>query len=155
MRYIILCLLLVGCSSTENQKADLVPEPNIVLNGDDTSYWEPTVKVAPVYPALMAQRGQMGCVNVSYVITSEGNIANPRVIKAYPESGFEKASIKAVMKFQYIPSVNNIDRVPIRTNNLFTYTIDTGFGSKKMEDINVFLHEKCQVDLTSLLKGTH
>ena len=60
---------------------------------------------------------------MSYIITSEGRVANPVVVKAMPDNTFDRASIEAVSKFAYRSAEANTSREPVRTNNIFTYIV--------------------------------
>lgn len=70
----------------------------------------PIVRVAPVYPARALSRGLEGFVDLSFTVTSTGSVENPIVLQS-TSSLFERAAIRAVLKFKYKPRV--VDGVPV------------------------------------------
>ena len=70
----------------------------------------PIVRVAPVYPARALSRGLEGFVDLSFTVTTTGSVENPIVIQS-TSSLFERAAIRAVLKFKYKPRV--VDGVPV------------------------------------------
>ncbi len=70
----------------------------------------PIVRVAPVYPARALSRGLEGFVDLSFTVTSAGTVKDPVVIQS-SSSLFERAAIRAVLKFKYKPRV--VDGVPV------------------------------------------
>ena len=70
----------------------------------------PIVRVAPVYPARALSRGLEGFVDLSFTVTPAGTVENPVVIQS-TSSLFERAAIRAVLKFKYKPRV--VDGVPV------------------------------------------
>ena len=70
----------------------------------------PIVRVAPVYPARALSRGLEGFVDLSFTVTTTGTVKDPVVIQS-TSSLFERAAIRAVLKFKYKPRVQ--DGVPV------------------------------------------
>lgn len=70
----------------------------------------PIVRVAPVYPARALSRGLEGFVDLSFTVTTAGTVIDPVVIQS-TSSLFERAAIRAVLKFKYKPRV--VDGVPV------------------------------------------
>src|SRR5210317_311413 len=70
----------------------------------------PIVRVAPVYPARALSRGLEGFVDLSFTVTTAGTVENPIVLQS-TSSLFERAAIRAVLKFKYKPRV--VDGVPV------------------------------------------
>ncbi|MDH3778911.1 MAG: energy transducer TonB [Gammaproteobacteria bacterium] len=70
----------------------------------------PIVRVAPVYPARALSRGLEGFVDLSFTVTTTGSVENPIVLQS-TSSLFERAAIRAVLKFKYKPRV--VDGVPV------------------------------------------
>lgn len=71
----------------------------------------PIVKVQPVYPRRALQRGIEGYVIVEFVVTKNGSVRDPVVVEAEPEGVFDRAAMKAALKFKYKPRV--VDGEPI------------------------------------------
>ena len=70
----------------------------------------PIVRVAPVYPARALSRGLEGHVDLSFTVTTTGTVRDPIVLFS-TSSLFERAAIRAVLKFKYKPRV--VDGVPV------------------------------------------
>jgi protein TonB len=77
----------------------------------------PIVRVAPVYPARALSRGLEGYVDLSFTVTSTGTVRDP-IVTFSSSSLFERAAIRAVLKFKYKPRV--VDGVPIDVPNVKT-----------------------------------
>lgn len=77
----------------------------------------PIVRVAPVYPARALSRGLEGFVDMSFTVTTAGTVKDPIVIQS-TSSLFERAAIRAVLKFKYKPRV--VDGVPVEVPGVKT-----------------------------------
>ena len=85
----------------------------------------PIVKVAPIYPRRAQTRGISGYCIVEYTVTTSGAIRDPRAVDCQPSGVFDKASVKASLKFKYKPRV--VDGEPIEVagvRNKFTYELE-------------------------------
>ena len=85
----------------------------------------PIVKVAPIYPRRAQTRGISGYCIVEYTVTTSGAIRDPFAVDCQPSGVFEKASLKASLKFKYKPRV--VDGEPIEVagvQNKFTYELE-------------------------------
>jgi periplasmic protein TonB len=77
----------------------------------------PIVRVAPVYPSRALSRGIEGFVDLSFTVTTAGTVENPVVIQS-TSSLFDRAAIRAVLKFKYKPRV--VDGEPVAVPNVKT-----------------------------------
>lgn len=77
----------------------------------------PIVRVAPVYPARALSRGLEGFVDLSFTVTTAGTVKDPVVIQS-TSSLFERAAMRAVLKFKYKPRV--VDGVPVEVPGVKT-----------------------------------
>lgn len=77
----------------------------------------PIVRVAPVYPARALSRGLEGFVDLSFTVTTAGTVRDPIVLQS-TSSLFERAAIRAVLKFKYKPRV--VDGVPVDVSGVKT-----------------------------------
>ncbi len=77
----------------------------------------PIVRVAPVYPARALSRGLEGYVDLAFTVTTTGTVRDPVVLQS-TSSLFERAAIRAVLKFKYKPRV--VDGVPVDVPNVKT-----------------------------------
>ena len=85
----------------------------------------PIVKVAPIYPRRAQTRGITGYCIVEYTVTTSGAIRDPVAVDCQPAGVFDKASVKASLKFKYKPRV--VDGEPIEVGgvqNKFTYELE-------------------------------
>jgi len=100
---------------------------NIGLGGGISSDGEylPIVKVAPIYPRRAQTRGIEGYCIIEYTVTKTGSIKDPIATDCSPTGIFDRASIKASLKFKYKPRV--VDGEPIEVagvRNKFTYELE-------------------------------
>ncbi|MXY55396.1 MAG: energy transducer TonB, partial [Gammaproteobacteria bacterium] len=65
----------------------------------------PIVRVQPTYPRRALTRGIEGWVLVEFVVTETGTVRDPVVLVADPPGFFERAALRAVVKFKYKPKV--------------------------------------------------
>lgn len=91
----------------------------------------PIVKVPPEYPSTALSRGIEGFCTVVYTVTETGATRDPEPIAdqcitkdGKPTSVFNRASVRAALKFKYKPKV--VDGKPVEVpgvKNRFTYTM--------------------------------
>ena len=77
----------------------------------------PIVRVAPVYPARALSRGLEGYVDLEFFVTPAGTVRDPVVVFS-TSSLFERAALRAVLKFKYKPRV--VDGVPVEVPGVKT-----------------------------------
>ena len=99
------------------------------LSSGDGEYL-PIVKVAPIYPRRAQTRGITGFCIVTYTVTTTGAIRDPYVeneTDCSPKGIFERASIKAALKFKYKPRVVDGQAIEVAgVQNKFTYELEGG-----------------------------
>ena len=91
--------------------------------GSDGEYL-PIVKVQPQYPRRALSRGIEGYVIVEFTVTTNGSVKDPVVVEAVPPNIFNRAAMKAALKFKYKPRV--IDGEPVEVpgvRNKITFAI--------------------------------
>ena len=79
----------------------------------------PIVKVAPIYPRRAQTRGISGYCIVEYVVTKTGSIRDPQAVDCQPSGVFDKASVKAALKFKY----KRDPRWPIQLRHIIDHEI--------------------------------
>jgi len=85
----------------------------------------PIVKVAPIYPRRAQTRGISGYCIVEYTVTTSGAIRDPVAVDCAPSGVFEKASVKAALKFKYKPRVVDGEAIEVAgVQNKFTYELE-------------------------------
>jgi protein TonB len=83
----------------------VTPTPLIAPVLDDEVI--PLVRIPPRYPRAASRRGIEGSVIVSFTITKNGQVFNPVIVSAKPENVFDKAALKAILKWKFKPKVVN------------------------------------------------
>ena len=103
-----------------------VPPPTVAQNVDiggpggmniAEGDYLPIVRVAPVYPSRALSRGIEGYVDLAFTVTTAGTVKDPVVIHS-TSSLFDRAAIRAVLKFKYKPRV--VDGQPVEVPNVKT-----------------------------------
>ena len=85
----------------------------------------PIVKVAPIYPRRAQSRGITGYCIVEYTVTTSGAIRDPKPVDCQPPGVFDKASVKASLKFKYKPRVVDGQAIEVPgVQNKFTYELE-------------------------------
>ncbi|MCX2980090.1 energy transducer TonB [Halieaceae bacterium IMCC14734] len=94
------------------------------LSASDGEYL-PIVKVAPIYPRRAQSRGIEGYCIIEYVVTKSGSIRDPVAVDCQPSGIFNKASLKASLKFKYKPRVVDGEAIEVAgVQNKFTYELE-------------------------------
>ena len=96
-----------------NNAAAMIAGGMNIAEGD----YLPIVRVAPVYPARALSRGLEGFVDLQFTVTTTGTVKDPIVLQS-TSSLFERAAIRAVLKFKYKPRV--VDGVPVEVPGVKT-----------------------------------
>lgn len=85
----------------------------------------PLVRMEPQYPRRAAERGIEGWVTVEFTVTEDGTVADPFILQAEPENIFNRAAIKAVLRFKYKPKVvNGVAQSVEGVRTRFTFQMD-------------------------------
>jgi len=63
--------------------------------------------VPPQYPNAALRRRQEGWVQVEFTVTSDGAVANARVLDADPPRTFDRAALDAVQRWSFNPALRN------------------------------------------------
>ncbi|MFC1672001.1 energy transducer TonB [Planctomycetota bacterium] len=66
-------------------------------------YPRPLVRVRPVYPHHARQKGIEGFAELVFVISPEGRVSNPHVIRSEPATIFDAAAKAAVTRWRFSP----------------------------------------------------
>jgi len=112
--------MIIGCSSpySKNESEDI-----LTLASKSNNFWKIVEFVEPVYPYHALSRGYEGCVNISFIIKSDGKVSSLRFLKSSLGKVFDMAALKAVSKYRYAPTKNNVSNTPIRTNIIIPFLI--------------------------------
>ncbi|HDZ15990.1 MAG TPA: energy transducer TonB [Methylophaga aminisulfidivorans] len=61
----------------------------------------PIFRDPPKYPRSARRRGIEGVVTISFIVTKDGRVRDPRIIKAEPANIFNDAALKAILKWKF------------------------------------------------------
>ena len=106
------------------------PSSKVKLNlkggiGASDGEYLPMVKVAPIYPRRAQTRGIQGYCTVEYTVTKTGATRDPIPVDCSPKGIFERASVKAALKFKYKPRVVDGEAIEgAGVQNKFTYELE-------------------------------
>ena len=78
----------------------------------DGSY-VPIFQVPPQSPRRAAERGIEGCVVLKYVVTEVGSVRDPEVIQSIPKGIFDRAAIRAALRYKYKPLIRDGNAVEV------------------------------------------
>ena len=76
-----------------------------VAAGSADGDYLPIVKVAPIYPPRALERGIEGYVILEFTVTKTGSVEDARVVEYEPSTLFNRAAIRAALKFKYKPRI--------------------------------------------------
>ena len=77
----------------------------------------PLVRVPAEYPMNALAKGVEGYVVLRFIVTESGTVRDPEVLRSEPEGVFDRAALRAVLRFKYQPQF--VDGVPVEVT---TYT---------------------------------
>ncbi len=117
----------------------------------------PKKRVSPKYPTRVAKMGGEGWVQISYVISEEGKVLEPRIIDSAGHNDLERAALRAIKKWTFEPAMENGE--PIQqcdTKVQMDFSISNGGVTKKFSQFyrQAMMHlEKKNIDeLTNMIK---
>lgn len=84
----------------------------------------PIVRVLPKYPAHALRRGVEGWVKVEFIISTDGNVSNSRVIAAQPSDEFNDAALAAIRQWKFKGKVINGQPATQRTIQTLSFKLD-------------------------------
>ena len=99
---------------------------------------EPIAQPAPPLPFSAKQRGISGKVVATFIVTTEGKVADIRIIES-PDPELSKSVIKTVQQWRYKPGMLNGRTVNTRAKQAFSFTLDaiepeSSAGSDKADE---------------------
>lgn len=84
----------------------------------------PIVVIRPMYPPEAVISGIEGWVKIEFTITALGTVINPRVVDARPARVFNRAAIRAILKWKFKPRVVAGVAVDRRASQVIDFTLD-------------------------------
>jgi protein TonB len=88
----------------------------------------PIVVIRPIYPREAAISGIEGWVKIEFTITETGTVKNPQVVDAEPARVFNRAAIRALLKWKFKPRVVEGVAVDRRASQIIDFTLDDDNG---------------------------
>lgn len=85
---------------------------------------QPIVRVPPQYPIRAAERGIEGWVLIEFTVTATGSVVEPTVIDADPPNTFNRAAMRAVVKWKYKPMMVSGKPVAWKTQVVLTFELE-------------------------------
>ena len=80
----------------------------------------------PSYPATAASRGTQGYVVVGFSVDEAGGVFDPYILESEPTKVFDRAALRAILKFKYKARMVNGKNVSTDGQRyLFTYKLDS------------------------------
>jgi len=83
----------------------------------------PTVKIKPAYPPRALRAGIEGVVTVEFIITPDGSVKDPVIIKADPPQMFEHAVLQAIRKWKFNPEIVDGKAIEKRARQDIRFTL--------------------------------
>jgi len=116
----------ISISSTPVKTEVTLSNDGYTMGAISEGKYLPVVKIAPIYPAVAADRGVEGYCTVVYTVTNNGRTSDIRVDQNDCTSRlFHRASIKAASKFKYKPMVRNGEAISVsNVKNRFKFELN-------------------------------
>lgn len=86
----------------------------------------PLVRIQPQYPRDAAMNQIEGWVRVEFTITETGTVTNPRVIDAQPPRVFDRAALRAILRWKFKPRIVEGVAVARTATQQIDFTLDGG-----------------------------
>lgn len=109
---------------------NVAPRPKFDFKGKragvfaDGSY-VPIFKVPPLYPRRAQERGIEGCVMLKFIVTKVGSVRNPVIEWSTPSGIFDRAAMRAAMKFKYKPQIRDGEAIEVKdVYNIIIFKIE-------------------------------
>ena len=109
---------------------NVAPRPKFDFKGKragvfaDGSY-VPIFKVPPIYPRRAQERGIEGCVMLKFIVTKVGSVRDPIIEWSTPSGIFDRAAMRAAMKFKYKPQIRDGEAIEVKdVYNIIIFKIE-------------------------------
>ena len=109
---------------------NVAPRPKFDFKGKragvfaDGSY-VPIFKVPPLYPRRAQERGIEGCVMLKFIVTKVGSVRDPVIEWSTPSGIFDRAAMRAAMKFKYKPQIRDGEAIEVKdVYNIIIFKIE-------------------------------
>jgi len=121
---VVVCLIslaLLGCSSTP--KILLTKKPIEVESKELINYWVPSQKTTKTASYIKKLPPASGFVFVRFLIDSNGNIFNPKIVDSDPSGAWNKVALNNLQNLHYTESKDNKEKIPVYSTLKFTFSV--------------------------------
>lgn len=84
----------------------------------------PLVRVPADYPLSALTRRIEGYVIVRFTVTESGSVIDPEILRSEPPEVFDRAALRAVVRFKYQPQFADGKPVQVKTYTKLTFVIE-------------------------------
>ncbi|MBO9492343.1 energy transducer TonB [Endozoicomonas sp. G2_1] len=108
---IISLLVIAGCKSTPERY--LTKPPITVEQSDLKDYWVHVSKEFSFKTGKLKQPKEPGFVKIMYLIDSNGEIFEPKIVESVPDGAWDKFALRALSNLHYAPAKANSSNRPV------------------------------------------
>ena len=90
----------------------------------------PVSRVNPEYPSGPLAQGKEGWVELSFVISETGDVLEPMIEQSSGGEPFERAALRAVEQWKYLPAMENGVPVERATKTIIRFQLESGGGGQ-------------------------
>lgn len=109
------------------------PPVNVVNTTAFQPGWSPTgsggpvrtIAVSPLYPESARRQQQEGWVELAFTVTPAGDVQDVEVLSAKPRGVFERAAVRAVMRWHFRPARHDGRPVSSRVRQVVKFRLDS------------------------------
>lgn len=84
----------------------------------------PIVRIEPQYPREALLKGIEGWVRVRFTILPDGSVDNPFVVEAEPRRVFDRAAIRAILRWKFKPRIVDGQAVSREAEQVIDFKLD-------------------------------
>ncbi|MGK7296533.1 MAG: energy transducer TonB [Candidatus Wenzhouxiangella sp. M2_3B_020] len=84
----------------------------------------PLVRIAPQYPRDAQMNMIEGYVTIEFTITETGSVRDPRVVESKPPRVFDRAAIRAILRWKFKPRVVDGTAIARRATQTIEFNLD-------------------------------
>lgn len=115
---------------------------------------KPVERAAPTYPLGELRANRQGWVDLSYVVTTTGEVVDPIVVDSSGSIAFERSAMRAVEKFVYQPATVNGEPVQqCETKVRISFALDDPTGAVSRSFYNRYRRIEKALDKDDLEKA--
>ncbi len=81
-------------------------------------------RIPPRYPYRAERKKIEGWVKVSFIITEQGVVRNAVVVNGKPKGIFDKAALRAILKWKFKPRITDGEPVSTRADQVISFKLD-------------------------------